>query len=139
MEITLLCPLILGLLIAIMTAGFYLHDRACLQGAASEMTAAAVSMAIYEESGEQISGKVKALSKNRLMWTTNASGSVQISRNEARAFYTGSFHLPGMAKLLWQDGVKDIHVESSRKIFHAAASIRKIRGAQYVMKAVSGS
>ncbi len=139
-EMTLLMSLILPLLIAILMAGFYLHDRALFQGAACEAAAMGSNLAVYDTQGSEVAALGHALTAHRAVWSRGASGSTSADQESASASFSGHFHWPGMIGKLWQSSHGQSEGQWSRRIYHSADLIRKVRGVEYVVDIVrSGS
>ncbi len=135
-ELALLFPLITALLIAILIVGFYLHDRAILQGAACESAAMGSNLANAADQTAVLSHTAAGLMRRRGMWIRGASGSIDASEDQCSASYSGKFHFPGLIASFLLKGDEKLHRSWSRSIYHPAKIIRKIRGAKYVIDTI---
>ena len=90
-EAAFLMVIILPVLICILFAGFYLHDRTYLNGACLETASTVVNMknAGKEESKAEQAFREKL--RTGTMWLNNTSGSVSIEEESAAAHASGSF------------------------------------------------
>ncbi len=135
-EMTLLMSLILPLLVAILMAAFYLHDRALFQGTACEAAAMGSNLAVYETQSSETAAYGQKLIRHRAVWSQGASGSVSADRERAEASFSGYFRWTGFIGNVWQNTHSQPEGQWSRKIYHSAELIRKVRGVEYVVDIV---
>ena len=135
-EAALLMVIILPVLICILFAGFYLHDRTYVNGACLETASTIINMknAGMEESKAEQAFREKL--RKGTLWLNNTSGSVSIEEESAAAHASGSFTAFPMGILAgaFLSGQVDRSAEAQNQ--NPAQVIRKIRGACYLVDEV---
>ena len=131
-EISLLMGLILALLVAILLTGFYLHDQACLQGAACELTAMAGNLQLYSDRSSRLA-RLRDQREKTVIWSKSVTGSCSAGKDEAVSSYQGSFRLPGMTAAFLNDGMASAGAKWKHNIYHPADIIWKAKGARALL------
>ena len=134
-ELSLLMGLILAMLAAILLTGFYLHDQACLQGTACELTAMAGNLQLYPDRNEKL-GARKDKRMKTVIWAKNTGGDCSAGKDYAEASLQGSFYIPGFTAGLLTGGVTGVHAKWAHTLYHPASIIRKAKGAAYLLGTV---
>ena len=135
-EAAFLMVIILPVLICILFAGFYLHDRTYLNGACLETVSTVVNMKNAGKEDSKAGQVFRDKLRTGTLWLNNTSGSVSIEEESAAAHASGSFAafpmgLPAGAFLSGQiDGSAEAQNQNPAKV------IRKIRGARYLLDEV---
>lgn len=132
-EAALLMGIILPVLIALLLAGFYLHDRAYLQCVTTELCARESNLRLYENRSAQLAGIRDQRLGHALLWTRNASGSFSEGDDSAEAQAAGSFPVPGLAARLFGAGQLEVKASWSRRLYKPADLIWKARAAKYLL------
>ncbi len=135
-EAALLMGIILPVLIALLLMGFYLHDKACLQGTASELCARGSSLRLYKDrEGTLAKIRDKRLSHS-LLWTRDVSGGVTAGTDEMSASAEGSFPVPGLIAALTGNKLSTVGAKWQARLHDPTDLIWKIRGAKYLLDEV---
>lgn len=137
-ETTLLMSVILPVLIALLMAGFYVHDRAKLQGAACELAARGCCLVLDEDRSSQLGKTANALSGGGTMWARSVRAQVSADEEAVSASAQGSFPFPGFTEALLSQGSETVTGSCDRKICHSAKLIRKVRGLKAFQEEISG-
>ena len=132
-EAALLMTLIIPLLIAIMVTGFYVHDRAYVQGVCTELCAMGSNLQLYDDAAAQLDVLESKRLSGSMMWTKAVSGSHDVSETAADASAHGSFNLPGLITNVFGMNVPEISASWSRNIYHPAELIWTMRSVKYVV------
>ena len=137
-EAALLMTIILPVLIAILMAGFYLHDEVYLQGICQEAAEMAINLK-DEKTADAKAGKLlnQRLS-SALVWGRDSSGDISGDGNEVRVSCTAAFvtiepYYPGKEYLAGR-----LMGSCTRRIYDPADLIRKVRGIQYLADELLG-
>ena len=138
LEAALLMSVILPALTALLIAGFYVHDQAVLQAGAHELTALGSCLRLEDTREASLKNELSSLTGGRLTWGRELSGQVNAGENTAAASITGTFPVPGFAAQLLSGGKLKLSAQSSRKIWHPAKIIWKIRGAKELIDIIRG-
>ncbi|MDO4476242.1 MAG: hypothetical protein Q4B59_05610, partial [Lachnospiraceae bacterium] len=138
MEATLLMGVILPMVVAIMIAGFYIHDRSCMQSEACELAALGSCMRLYDDRETRISKRAAELSKGRLSWTGGVSASASAGETAAQGNLSGQFPIPGLIAQLWSGGQVQLETDWTYKITDPSRTIRRLRGAKAAVQQVKG-
>ena len=135
-EAALLMTIILPVLAALLLAGFYIHDRTMLQGAACEIAAMGSNLRLYDNSAGALQERENALAGQGSLWTTGIKGNFKVSEEACGADFGGSFPVPGIAAQLLLRGKTDMRADWSRKLYRHTDMIRIVRGIKYVVDLV---
>ena len=136
-ETTLLMSVILPVLIALLMAGFYVHDRAKLQGAACELAARGCCLVLNEDRSSQLGKSANALSDGT-MWARGIHAQASADEETVTASAQGSFPFPGFTEAFLRQGSETVTGSCDRKICHSAKLIRKVRGMKAFQDEISG-
>ena len=136
-EASLLMTLIIPMLIAIMVTGFYVHDRAYMQGVCTELCAMGSNLQLYEDAAAQLDALEKKRLSGTMMWAGAVSGAHRIDETAADASIHGSFSLPGLITRVFRMNTAEVSASWSRNIYHPAELIWVVRSAKYVVDLVT--
>ena len=134
-EASLLMGVILPVLFALLIAGFYVHDRACMQGAVCELCAMSSNLQVYYGEREGLlDTRASGLSGSVSLWARSRSYSASISEDAGEAYLAGSFPVsPGGAdRFLGRQTA--VEISWYRRIYHPADLIRKVRGVHALLE-----
>ena len=131
-EAALLFALLIPMLVALIIAGFYIHDRAFLRGASCELASMAVNLRLYDDAQANMQERLSLRKTHSVCWADQITGSVSAD-GEARASFSGNFPVPGIAAQLLGADKLSLHSVWTIRLFEPAALIRKIRGARYLL------
>lgn len=127
-EATLLMVVIIPVLVGIMYLGFYLHDKAVLNGAALE-TAKYASLHITDEDVKQQTHRQRTmLIKGRLLGTRQLTGRTVVDKNQVEVVYQGQFLVPGLIVKYFYNGSLPIDTQITASVKSPVKTIQKIRG-----------
>ena len=129
-EATLLMSFILPMLIALLMAGFYVHDRALLQGIACEAAARGNCLAMENGSASAVRKTIQERIPPGLMWAGNTGKQFQADEEQIHVSLSGTFRFPGFSSFLLPGGNRPVNGEWERTVYHPAKLIRKVRGAK---------
>ena len=132
-EAALLMTLIIPLLTAVIVFSFYLHDRAYLQAACTELAAMGNNLQVYEGLQEKVDGAMKDRLTESMMWTKRPKGTAAVSEVGADVQAEGSFAVPGLVTGLFGPDITQTRAEWSRNIYHPAELIWTVRSVKYVV------
>ena len=138
LEAALLMGVILPTLIALLIAGFYVHDKALLQAGAKELTALAGCMRLEDTKDARLEKELENMRSGRLVWGRSLQGHISAGEESAEASISGSFPVPGLIMRILSGGKLKLAAESSRKIWHPAGLIWKIRGVIELTDSIRG-
>lgn len=136
LEAALLMTLLLPVLFSLIYASFFLHDRTILQGAACEVAAMVSNLTEEKDEQSRLEKLKDGLISSRLLGTKGTGGSLRRSKDQVSVSYQGNFPIPGLTAKLFGKRVYEIREEWSRKLYHPADIIRKIRGLEYVLDVI---
>ena len=129
-EATLLMAILLPMLLGLMFAGFYLHDRVRMRGAAGESAALFVCMGTDPARGEKAAAAAKSLSGSGAMWMRNVKAGCEAGELEITVSMTGTFPFPVFTRDFLTSGTRQCREEVKRKAYEPASLIRKVRGVE---------
>ena len=135
-EAALLMTIILPVLISLIYASFYIHDRAVLQGMACEIASMGSNLAEEPKAENILNTKKEDLMKNRLLGTKMRRSAFVLSETQVSVNYEGSFAIPGMIMQLLRGGNLELKASWSRELYRPADLIRKIRGLHYMTESI---
>lgn len=96
-EASLLMAILIPLLVGMMYLGFYLHNRAFLQGAACELAQIGLLYDREEDAIKAMEQRNRQLLDGYLPGGGSWTGSVSLERKEVQVTLRGSLQAPGMA------------------------------------------
>ena len=131
-EASLLMALILPVLIAILLAGFYLHDSASLEMTATELCAMGSNLRDYGERASVLERVKNRRLSHSLLWTRQAAGTVGSGEETVSAQLSGTFTVPGLVSSLMGTAQTQITKTWSRSLYRPAEMIWKVRAAKYL-------
>lgn len=131
-EAALLMGILLPLFVGIIYLGFYLHDRAFLQGASYE-AAACASLHLQDDLAD-VEGGASSLVSGRMLGTSGVSTGYTSGEKEARVTYSGSLVLPGMTGPFFGAGSLSVGASSALSTERPSKKIQKIRGAAKIIR-----
>ncbi len=138
-EASLLMGILLAVLVAVIYMGFYLHDRAFLQGAAYE---AAVTACLHQDDVEPDASltvgakRAQALVKKRMLGTRNATAAETLDEKTVRVTCAGNFRVPGMASKFFGKKKLSVNAGVTLTTMRPSRRIQKIRGVAKVIDSV---
>ena len=127
-ETTLLMMIILPVMIGLIIAGMFVHDRAKLQGYACELAARGSCLTVHTDRNAVLQRTASVLENKGTMWTRNVGISASANEEHASAGAAGSFSFPGFTGDFLESMVSSCSGEWERQIYHPAGLIRKVRG-----------
>lgn len=133
-EASLLMTILLPILLALIYYGFYCHDRGVLQSASCEVTAMADNLRDTKNAQNILNERAMERVQKRTVFEENAKQSVILSDENVTVTASTSIPLPGFISGLFSNGNLKISETQKRKLLHPARIIRKIRGAEYLLK-----
>ncbi len=136
-ETTLLMMVILPVLTALLFAGFYVHDKAKLQGAACELAARGSCLSLEQDRDTQLLKVTAVLSKGGTMWAKDVHAQADAGKDQSSGVAAGSFSFPGFAAPFLDPGDTLCRGEWKRAIRHPAGLIRKVRAVKVLWEAIS--
>ena len=136
-EATLLMSFILPMLIGLLIAGFYVHDRAALQGIACEAAARGSCLATENKSVSLIRKTIQERLSPGLMWAGRIGKQLQSDEEHIHVSLSAIFSFPGFSAFLLPAGNTSLTGEWERAVYHPAKLIRKVRGAKALADLVS--
>ena len=131
-EISLIMSLLIPLLMCLIYLGFYMHDRAFLEGAALEAACTASLYAGEEMQEDYTESREQALLKERLFGVYNITGNVELGEETVKVSYSGEFQIPGMiAKFLEKTSLPiqaeaEVNFKDARKAVNQLYSLSKV-------------
>ena len=129
-EASLLMAVILPVLTALLILGFYLHDQACLQGEACEISSLAGNWLEYDEREDMLQAAVSSARSASLTWTGSKQVEADADDDHAFVVCSGSFAVPGFVLPLFMKHDLPAQKEWKRYFYRGADLIRKVRGAK---------
>ena len=133
-EAALLMGVILPVCVAIIMAGFYVHDRGVLQGMACETAAMGSNFASRKDGA--VSKTAASISPHRLVWARNLSFSAAAGKDSVTASFSADFRGPGAIAALMTGGSIRLTGTWQRSICRPARLIWKIRGVKFLADAL---
>ena len=132
-EAALLMTLIIPLLVGVLLAGFYVHDRAFLQAVCTEVSAAGSNLLLYDDRQQTLDAISKRRSKGSMMWTKNASVQHTADETVSDASSEGTFTVPGLVTDVFGLQLPAVRAEWKKNIYHPAELIWTVRSVKYVV------
>lgn len=131
-EAALLMTILIPVLVSLIYAGFYIHDRALLQGVACEIAALGSNLAEEQGAERILNEKKEILIAGRLLGTRKGRTAVSHGKDRTSAVCSGTFVLPGLIARFFRLNEKKLERSWSRSRCSPADLIRKIRGVKYM-------
>ena len=132
-EASLLMAVILPVLVAVLLTGFYLHDRAYLQGITTELCGMGSNLRIYDDRESRMTRIRDRRLSHSLLWAGEAAGSVNCGEETVSADAGAGFPIPGITGHLMGDAKADLKAQWSRRLLRPTDLIWQIRGAKYLL------
>ena len=127
-EASLVLSLTIFVLGALLLAGFYVHDRAVLQGWACEITAAGENEYGAGRRAQTVSRLEKNAASERLLGSRSLSKQVSVSEESASGNFSAVYPVPGFAAAYLCGGRLSLSAGWSFAHIHAGKEIWRIRG-----------
>ena len=137
-EAAMLMAVILPVLLSLIYLGFLDHDRGVLQASSCEVAALADNSVPDRERSGRLKTYADQLGKSAVISSKDLSSSCSVNKDFVQVSYTGSIHVPGILPRLFGADALSSGRSFSRKLYHPADSIRKIRGLKYLSQRLSG-
>lgn len=136
-EAAMLMMIILPVLLAMIYLGYLEHDRGVLQASASETAALADNSAPDPDRSSALKKRAAALGKEAVLATKDLESSFSLNKNFVQVTYSGTITVPGLLPQLFGSENLSSGRSCSRKLFHPADTIRKIRGLEYISSSLT--
>ena len=136
-EASLLMLLIIPLLIALIIAGFYIHDRAYLQGVSCEMIAEGSNLQQYKNRDSLLKKQAAQRVTHTLVWSRSVQSNISCSEDSVSCICSGSFPVPGLTARLLDAQTLYLSQNAERRLLHPADLIWKIRSAKFVLEQIT--
>lgn len=132
-EASLIMGIILMILVAILYASFYVHDKGVAQGIVCELTAFGNALSWEDTVEKEMEKQEKMLISSRFLHTEGVKVSVSKNEDQVSVSLSGNFLVPGfISSLFWDKGLP-IEKNWQRIIYDPTDVIRKIRGVKYMV------
>lgn len=138
LEAALLMTVILPVLLSMIYLGYLDHDRGVLQASASEISALADNSSPDKSRASKLENYSAALGKEAVLVPGELTSSFSLNKDFVQVSYTGSIKIPGILLPFFGTDTLQRGRTSSRKLFHPADRIRKIRGLDYLSSRLTG-
>ncbi len=127
-EASLLMTVILPVLLAVLLAGFWVHDTACMQGVSCELSAMTSNLQLYDDGYAFISRQAVQSGQNSCVWTQQVTPAVEMGKDNGSASLSGSFAaVPEWISRFFPVS-QEMNGSWARRIYHPADLIRTVRG-----------
>lgn len=133
-EISLLMSILLPILLCLIYTGFYMHDRAFLEGAALEAACTASLYTGEERQKEYTENREKALLNERLFGVYSITGNVELEKEKVKVSYSGKFQIPGMMAKLFGKTSLPIEATAEADFKDARKAVNKIYSLSKMLK-----
>lgn len=137
-EASMLMGIILPVLLSLIYLGLYFHDNGVLQASCCETAALADCSLPDSKRQTALQKQLKQLGKSAVLAEKNVKTSLSLNKNFVQVSASGSMKTPGILPQLFGAGTLSFERTYSRKLFHPADSIRKIRGLKYLSSKIKG-
>ena len=138
-EASLLMLLIIPFLIAIIMAGFYIHDRTYMQGVSGEMAAMGSNLRIYENGSSLLHSRASGRLRRTLTWSRAEGTEVSADSTSVSAVSKSTFRVPGLAAKMFGFDSLLIEASASRRLLNPSSLIWKVRAAHFLLDQALGS
>lgn len=136
MEAALIMTILLPVLVAIMYAGFYLHDRGVMQGAVCETAAMASNLRLEQNREALLQKRIREKLEHRLLWTRLQETGAALGKKRVSVTCRGTFAVPGLIARLMSGNSLELEAVGKQELYQPADMIRKIRGAEYIIDTI---
>ena len=138
LEASLLMGIILPVLLSLIYLGILYHDRGVLQSSACEIAALADCRLPESRKKSDLSDYANNLGKASVLASRDLTSSCSLHKDFIQVSYSGNMNLPGALPRLFGAQKLAADCSFSRKLFHPADTIRKIRGLEYLSDRLNG-
>lgn len=133
MEAAMLMSVLIPVFVGIIYMGFYLHDKALLEGAALEAVLYVSLHNVGDKNDIEAELRAENLIKDRLLGTRQIKSSVSMGKGNVTVEYDGRFPVPGLVISYFTGKVLRINVKKEYSLKRPGDTIRKVRGLQRLM------
>lgn len=133
MEAAMLMSVLIPVFVGIIYMGFYLHDKALLEGAAFEAVLYVSLHNVGDKNDIEAELRSENLIKDRLLGTRQIKSSVSMGKDNVTVEYDGRFPVPGLVISYFTGKVLRINVKKEYSLKRPGDTIRKVRGLQRLM------
>lgn len=133
MEAAMLMSVLIPVFVGIIYMGFYLHDKALLEGAALEAVLYVSLHNVGDKKDIEAELRAENLIKDRLLGTRQIKSSVSMGKDNVTVEYGGRFPVPGLVISYFTGKVLRINVKKEYSLKRPGDTIRKVRGLQRLM------
>lgn len=133
MEATMLMSVLIPVFIGIIYLGFYLHDKALLEGAALETVLYASLHNVGDKNDNEVERRAEELVKGRLLGTRKIKSSVSMGKDNVTVEYGGTFFVPGLVVSYFTGKNPRINVKKEHSLKRPGDTIRKVKGLQRLL------
>ena len=133
MEAAMLMSILIPVFIGIIYLGFFLHDKALLEGAALETALYASLHNVDNKNSNEVEARAGALVKDRLLGTRKLKSSVSMGKENITVNYSGRFPVPGFVVSYFMGNELRIGVNKEYTLKRPGDTIRKIKGLQRLL------
>ena len=137
-DAALLMTILLPIIVALIYASFFLHDRTLLQGAACEVAAMGSNLAEEKNVESRLNKIREQLVSARLLGTEKVHSTIALGEDNIEVSYQGNFFIPGLIRNFFGSNSLDMSRAWNRERYHPADTIRKIRGLEYMVDTIKG-
>ncbi|MDY3920293.1 MAG: TadE family protein [Candidatus Limivivens sp.] len=125
-EISLIMTFLIPLLVCLIYLGFYMHDRAFLQGAALETACTASLNAGEKNQRKQTERKKEEFLSGRLLGTQDVSGTVELGTDSVSVSFSGTFRMPEILGGFFENHVFRIRADVKMDFSNPKKMVNKI-------------
>lgn len=136
-EASMIMGIVLMILVAILYASFYVHDRGVAQGIVCELAAYGNGLSWENTVEQQMEKRKKELISSRFLHTEGIKVTAAKEKDQVTAAFSGSFLIPEFVQPLFLEKEKSVEKTWKRAIYDPADTIRKIRGVKYMVEGMS--
>lgn len=133
MEAAMLMSVLIPVFVGIIYMGFYLHDKALLEGAALEAVLYVSLHNVGDKNDIEAELRAENLIKDRLLGTRQIKSSVSMGKDNVTVEYDGRFPVPGLVISYFTGKVLRINVKKEYSLKRPGDTIRKVRGLRRLM------
>lgn len=128
--------ILIPILVSLIYAAFFIHDKAVLQGIACEIAVMGSNLNQDQEKESKMKTLRDYLAEGRLLGTERRKVELSSGEDQISVTCSGSFPVPGLIMRFFSGGELKIKMSWKRELYHPADIIRKIRGAKYMVDAI---
>lgn len=133
-EAAMLMSILIPVFIGIIYLGFYLHDKALLEGAALETVLYAGLHNTDDKNDKGVELRAGELVKDRLLGTRKIKSSVSKGKGSVTVEYSGRFPVPGLVVSYFTGKELRINVKKEYSLKRPGDTIRKVKGLQRLLE-----